>query len=537
MDSIPSTSKTDYINTEEEDNIKEDNAKEEETIEEGERQDWNNWIKEDNFVVEEMEIDDGSNINQSPGVVMRYENNDDIINALNRDIKIVKLLLTGMNAIPSDEEIYAYLEAHVYDRNRIRIVVDELSGVNTSPNHSREPSPIRILEDGKGKRSIDANIEKFVQSVLEIVPKIDVKYLREQAKDFVGQDAAIERFIEGFLDGPQVQEEDEMDPFEEWQREKENYLEVAFPYISPEWIRDQIQSFRDVHGTDNVQFSEKAIQMVELMEKDKSIPTRKDWEKKIKLREEIDKWSKNITVNDMIELYDGNPEPHFIGPNVPKSDLYIKHSLAGLWDAFKSTKVVTINREHKRAKYSFAEAYKELERLPATRMNPRMDKDQIKYPADPCIQFVKERKFVELRSAIEAELKKRETERRQALEEARLSNSLVECGCCFNDECLGEDMVSCKAGHLYCKECIQRSTNVAMGEGNTIEGHMGPGDERRLPSPDWEAVEKNFTDMLPALRAQLQTLRKQEKKYEDLGRPGKTKGRPKHDKETLEKTH
>ena len=48
MDSIPSTSKTDYINTEEDDNIKEDNAKEEETIEEGERQEriillWKRW--------------------------------------------------------------------------------------------------------------------------------------------------------------------------------------------------------------------------------------------------------------------------------------------------------------------------------------------------------------------------------------------------------------------------------------------------------------------------------------------------------------
>ena len=492
MDSIPSNSKTDYINTEEEDNVKEeDNANEEEQIEEGERQDWNDWITEDNFNVEEMEIDDGSN----------DENNDDIIYGLNRDTETVKLLLTGMNAIPSDAEIYAYLEAHVYDRNRIRIVVDELSGVNTSPNHSREPSPIRILEDGKGKKNIDANIEKFVQSVLEIVPKIDVKYLREQATDFVGQDAAIERFIEGFLDRPQVQEEDEMDPIEEWRREQESYLVAAFPYISPEWIGDQIESFIEVHGTDNVQFSEKAIQMVELMEKGKSIPSRKDWEKKIKFREEIDKWSKNITVNDMIEIYDGNPEPHFIGPNVPKSDLYIKHSRAGLWEAFKLTKVVSINREHKRFKYSFAEAYKELERLPATRMEPRMEKDQIKYPAEPCIQFVKERRFVELRTAIEAELKKRETERKQALEEARLSNSLVECGCCYNDECLGEDMVSCKGGHLYCKECIKRSTNVAMGEGNTIIRCLGQCEEE-IPTKELEkAVHKNVLSKLLIKRA------------------------------------
>ena len=241
--------------------------------------------------------------------------------------------------------------------------------------------------------------------------------------------------------------------------------------------------------------------MVELMEKDKSIPTRKDWEKKIKFREEIDKWSKNITVNDMIEIYDGNPEPHFIGPNVPKSDLYIKHSRAGLWEAFKSTKVVSINREHKRFKYSFAEAYKELERLPATRMEPRMEKDQIKYPAEPCIQFVKERRFVELRTAIEAELKKRETERRQALEEARLSNSLVECGCCFNDECLGEDMVSCKAGHLYCKECIKRSTNVAMGEGNTIIRCLGQCEEE-IPTKELQkAVHKNVLSKLLIKRA------------------------------------
>ena len=48
---------------------------------------------------------------------------------------------------------------------------------------------------------------------------------------------------------------------------------------------------------------------------------------------------------------------------------------------------------------------------------------------------------------------------------AKESGDLVECGCCFDDECMLENVATCEDGHIFCKECIKRSTEVAIGDG------------------------------------------------------------------------
>lgn len=53
--------------------------------------------------------------------------------------------------------------------------------------------------------------------------------------------------------------------------------------------------------------------------------------------------------------------------------------------------------------------------------------------------------------------------RRLAL--ARARNELQTCGCCYDDEVLFEDMLTCAEGHLFCADCVRRSVEVAVGEG------------------------------------------------------------------------
>lgn len=50
---------------------------------------------------------------------------------------------------------------------------------------------------------------------------------------------------------------------------------------------------------------------------------------------------------------------------------------------------------------------------------------------------------------------------------ARDADELIECGCCYDDECLFEDMAECADGHIFCKECVRRSAESALGEGKT----------------------------------------------------------------------
>jgi len=71
---------------------------------------------------------------------------------------------------------------------------------------------------------------------------------------------------------------------------------------------------------------------------------------------------------------------------------------------------------------------------------------------------------------------------------AKTEGQLVECECCRNEECLVDEMLSCEGqysilcniyiftnyfcindvgGHLSCKECIKKASEVAIGDGKT----------------------------------------------------------------------
>ena len=60
--------------------------------------------------------------------------------------------------------------------------------------------------------------------------------------------------------------------------------------------------------------------------------------------------------------------------------------------------------------------------------------------------------------------KSKEEEQKQKLEAAKAAGELYECCCCYDDECLFEDLASCPEGHLFCKTCVLRSTEAAFSE-------------------------------------------------------------------------
>ena len=62
-------------------------------------------------------------------------------------------------------------------------------------------------------------------------------------------------------------------------------------------------------------------------------------------------------------------------------------------------------------------------------------------------------------------IKTREARKARRLENARENKELVECGCCYDDEVLPEDTLTCSEGdHMFCKECVRRSTEEVVGK-------------------------------------------------------------------------
>ena len=66
-------------------------------------------------------------------------------------------------------------------------------------------------------------------------------------------------------------------------------------------------------------------------------------------------------------------------------------------------------------------------------------------------------------------MRKKRLERERLVAKARKikrgKGVLKECPCCFDNELLTEDLLSCPGGHPFCRSCIRQSTEVAVGEG------------------------------------------------------------------------
>lgn len=63
-------------------------------------------------------------------------------------------------------------------------------------------------------------------------------------------------------------------------------------------------------------------------------------------------------------------------------------------------------------------------------------------------------------------LQKQKWEKQERLDAKK--NSLMEtCNCCYDEEVMPKDTYNCPNGCKFCKECIKKSCEVALGEGKT----------------------------------------------------------------------
>ena len=98
-------------------------------------------------------------------------------------------------------------------------------------------------------------------------------------------------------------------------------------------------------------------------------------------------------------------------------------------------------------------------------------------PQEIDINFLKELQYSRKEEEVKKYIQRKESEYRRKVELAKENGSLLECSCCFNDECLEEDMLPCDSGHLFCRECVQRASEVAIGEGKHQLNCLGQCDE------------------------------------------------------------
>ena len=379
--------------------------------------------------------------------------------------------------------------------------------VNNPPHVVANPVPVEAvpppppLVPENTPAPVTAEPTAIVREVMDVSEE-DNLAIAAALRDLNGKDDTLEPTASSSsVPDSSSRPEVELDPITAWEANQNSVLLSVFPDICPDHLSSIVQKVRASFtpavtgeasaGTETEANNSAVAAKISIPDLDREfaarveelfamkaeerrlLPTRAQWETKKKAKEELEKWSGNMSVNDMLLLYSGDPAGYFSNPDRnPESDLYKQHAIEGLKSEFRYHSINEIEKTFRKSKFLYMPAYKTLSAGKNTRKTKRPDQE-VKFPSEHSIEFLKEKKFIELEEEIKKEKDKRANERQIKIEEAKRLGLLQECLCCYSDDCLPEDMISCKGGHVYCRDCIARGTDVAIGDGKTVIECLG----------------------------------------------------------------
>ena len=225
------------------------------------------------------------------------------------------------------------------------------------------------------------------------------------------------------------------------------------------------------------------------------LPTRRQWEarrkQQLKQQQELEVWAGEMTASRFLELYT-DPSAHFQDVTRALVCDYRHHALDELLKMFPFQKKSVVEAALKKHKL-FLPTAKFLNSRENTMTRKRYVSGML---STIPLELVKEKAFLSLEAAIEELKNQKELEQAGRLEAARAAGLLQECPCCYGEDNLEEEMVSCEAGHLFCRECVSGAASVVMGEEKTQV--VCPGDcEQEFSWRQLElALEPNLLSML-----------------------------------------
>ena len=207
--------------------------------------------------------------------------------------------------------------------------------------------------------------------------------------------------------------------------------------------------------------------MERLWNPSQALPTRRQWEARRKQQQEQEVWAGKMTAARFLELY-ADPSAHFQQPARAELPGYRSHALFELLKQFRYQGMDKVKQALNRHKL-FLVTVRCLEEVKNTRKTERSKSElQQAKPQSPMpLELLKEKTFLELESAIKTLKVERETEQAARMAAARVAGLLKECPCCYGEDNLEDEMVSCGAGHLFCRECVSTAAGVAVGEEKT----------------------------------------------------------------------
>jgi TRIAD3 protein (E3 ubiquitin-protein ligase RNF216) len=177
----------------------------------------------------------------------------------------------------------------------------------------------------------------------------------------------------------------------------------------------------------------------------------------------LDRKLSGFEVEKFLKQYP-DPDSAFVEKRVSRS--YSKHVKIYLHNRFPAFPCAFIDQCIEKSGPRLQQVYRQLKHVDNqdTSSRNRLVRLQQPMPAEVDEMFYDELTFILHREDIISVAEAARNSLEERYEAAQQAGELVSCPCCFEDT-LPEHQVACVSGHAFCKDCVQKAMEVALGQG------------------------------------------------------------------------
>ncbi|XP_018057695.1 PREDICTED: uncharacterized protein LOC108693320 [Atta colombica] len=230
-------------------------------------------------------------------------------------------------------------------------------------------------------------------------------------------------------------------------------LLMIFPEADPVYLRKVAE---EIYSD-----PERIKQFVQSKLENPDYPTRAQHLAKQKITQQQKQYTTDFQVKQFLEIF---PDPFAYFEDDKRKCEFNPHAVDFLKYYFSKMRVNTLVKAYSQYMNNLSLTAKALEAL-----NPDMKTKRYcnKTTVTEDIPFLQECAFIQHKAELKKYLDEVKAKEEQEFNELKAKNELLECQCCYDDECMPSKCSTCEDGHIFCNSCIIRSTDVVLGDGNT----------------------------------------------------------------------
>ncbi|XP_018392487.1 PREDICTED: uncharacterized protein LOC108771644 [Cyphomyrmex costatus] len=360
----------------------------------------------------------------------------------------------------------------VNDANKINWKVEQLETTDAMGNkklkiYTYKDKPKEVANDAEQKEIVlNSKALKIYVKLITMFPTIKPTFIKKLCYDYVKDDGrdevtVIANLVEILLNSDQkhlVEVKPRVEPQATTSKSydmNEQYADLLmiFPEADPVYLRKIAE---EIYNN-----PEQIKEFVQSKLENPDYPTRTQYLAKKKITQQQKQYTTDFQVKQFLEIF---PDPFAYFEDDKRKCEFNPHAVDFLKYYFSKLRVNTLVKSYSQYMNNLSLTAKALEVL-----NPDMKTKRYcnKMTLTEDIPFLQECAFIQHKTELRKYLDDVKATEQQEFNELKAKNGLLECHCCYDDECMPSKCSTCEDGHVFCNSCIIRSTDVVLADGNT----------------------------------------------------------------------